>query len=236
MGVVAFEWNERGNNQLLLMMNRDNWYSRAIREVAWNDSEEYLSGHCEANPTLFWLGVSKKGRVAFLVSSTLMLDQIDGIRGPDRYPDVFLRDHTSPQEFAENLVLDEHTDEGHVFSLIVADVNCPSMIHIRKPDADESNFIVERVPSGIHSLSINGLDEGSPRDFRLRDHFERMICNMGNYGATTTLLEIPGFFMYDAQGDDAPFLRTVGSTLRDYQHVGIVNGTHGGTHLEGHVL
>ncbi|CAL9215704.1 unnamed protein product [Arabidopsis halleri] len=209
MGIVAFNWAEGSNNQLTLLMNRDNWENRQI-----------LSGRCEDNGGT-WFGINKRGRVAFLVSAEILLDRVDPDTGSELYPIEFLESNRSPQDFAlhhvaqreeerhNNGELDDPAD-GWSYSLIVADMTLNSMIHIRKPEQEEPDVIIQPVPFGVHTLSpYEGLDSTvSPRDSRLRGLFSQMIGDLGNV-QQPQMKEIAGRFMYNAEGGrDVVFLQT----------------------------
>ncbi|AAF80613.1 F2D10.16 [Arabidopsis thaliana] len=196
MGIVAFEWAEGKTNQLTLLMNRDNWENRQI-----------LSGRCKANNGT-WFGITKGGRVAFLVNTSLLLDRVKSYSGSELYPVRFLEGNMSPEQFANEVkVHEKETNERHAYSLVVADMTSSSMVHILKPSDTKSDVVIETVPFGVHTLSsYEGLDStDSARDLLLRRLFTQMVGNLGNV-QQRQMEEIAGRFMYDAQaGRDAVF-------------------------------
>ncbi|EOA36179.1 hypothetical protein CARUB_v10010044mg [Capsella rubella] len=182
MGILAFKWaaEGEGNNKLTLMMNRDNYVSRVISGASWNS--HILSGRCEYNNGT-WFAISKRGRVAFLMSVTLIVDDFEPDSGCELYPVKFLESNLSPQEFAEQMVQRDGTRQcGWSYSLIVADMNSNSMVHIRKPDKSQPNFMIQTVPFGVHTLSpFEGLDSMTePKDVHLKHRFTQMISGLGN--------------------------------------------------------
>ncbi|EOA28481.1 hypothetical protein CARUB_v10024691mg [Capsella rubella] len=208
MGIVAFNWTEEGNNQLMLLMNRDNWESRVIRATAWDDTEQIVCGRCEENSGT-WLGISKSGRVSFLVGSAITFDQIGHQGSSEMYPVRFLNENSSPMQFAEHLAQDEDLEQWHTYSLIVADLNMQSMVHIRKPLAHETKLIIETVPFGVHTLSRRGLDSTEfLRVTRLRDLFNDLVLEFGDHDQLPPLDQIAGMFMYDSEGTNALCLDT----------------------------
>ncbi|XP_020870093.1 uncharacterized protein LOC9329188 [Arabidopsis lyrata subsp. lyrata] len=210
MGIVAFNWTEGNNNQLTLLMNRDNWENRVISGASWSRNGQILSGRCKANNGT-WFGITKRGRVAFLVNTSLLLDRVKANSGSELYPVHFLEGNMSPDQFANELRLHEkQSNERHVYSLIVADMTSSSMVHILKPLDTKSDVIIETVPFGVHTLSsYQGLDSTeSSRDSRLRGLFSQMIVDLGNI-EKSQMEGIAGRFMYDAAGGrDAVFLQT----------------------------
>ncbi|XP_010477317.1 PREDICTED: uncharacterized protein LOC104756422 [Camelina sativa] len=179
MGIVAFNWAREGNNQLTLVMNRDNWGNRVISKASWDG--HILSGRYEDSKGT-WFAISKRGRVAFLMSRTLLDDDIVPFRGSEFYPSAFLESNMSPWEFAVNVQRERDIQNKLSYSLIVADMASNSMVHIRKPEKDEPNVMIGILPSGVHTLSpLHGLDsEIAVRDTFLRDRFTQMIGHLGN--------------------------------------------------------
>ncbi|EOA29240.1 hypothetical protein CARUB_v10025514mg [Capsella rubella] len=183
MGIVGFNWAEEGNNQLVLLMNRDNWGNRVINEASWNG--QILSGRSADNNGT-WLAISRGGRVAFLMSKALLLDHVVPDSGCELYPHEFLEGNMSPQDFAVQVAQrDVDKQTGLSYSLILADMNSNSMVHMRKPDQDEHqahNMMIEHVPFGLHTVSPDGgLDSAnSVRALRMRDHFNHIIGVLGN--------------------------------------------------------
>ncbi|XP_010500921.1 PREDICTED: uncharacterized protein LOC104778226 [Camelina sativa] len=185
MGVVAFDWAEVGNNQLTLVMNRDNLANREISRASWDGlilSEAswdglILSGRCKDNGGT-WFAISPKGRVAFLMSKTMLKDKVDKVGGPELYPIDFMKSNMSPEEFADHVARCEDQDNGwSYYSLIVADLTLNSMVHIRKPHILAPDVLTKTVPFGVHTLSPDGgLDStDATRDLCLRDYFSQMI-------------------------------------------------------------
>ncbi|EOA37467.1 hypothetical protein CARUB_v10011589mg [Capsella rubella] len=184
MGIVAFEWaaEGEGNNKLTLMMNRENYVKRVISGASWKG--HILSGRCEYNNGT-WFAISMRGRVAFLMSRTLLVDHFVPDGGCELYPVEFLESDLSPQGFADKMVhRDGGRQEGWSYSLIVADMNSNSMFHVWKPykhQPNHSSFLIQPVHFGVHTLSpLDGLDSKTSRDVKLRDHFTQMISGLGN--------------------------------------------------------
>ncbi|EOA28365.1 hypothetical protein CARUB_v10024570mg, partial [Capsella rubella] len=183
----TFNWlEEAGNNQLVLIMNRDNWGNRAINGASWDgwlflEEAKIVCGRCEENSGT-WLGISKSGRVSFLVGSAITFDQIGHQGSSEMYPVRFLNENSSPMQFAEDLAQDEDLKQWHTYSLIVADLNMQSMVHIRKP------------------LAVT----------RLRDLFNELVVLFGDHDQLPPLDQIACVFMYDdSEGTNALCLDTI---------------------------
>ncbi|KAG7592388.1 Transport and Golgi organization protein 2 [Arabidopsis thaliana x Arabidopsis arenosa] len=206
MGIVAFNWAEGNNNQLTLLMNRDNWVHRDISGASWNGNGQILSGRSADNDGT-WFGISRGGRVAFLVSAEILLDHFDPFFASELYPIKFLEGNMTPQAFGNYVAQRGEVGQLLSFSLIVADMTLNSMIHIRKPEQAESNVMIQPVPFGVHTLSpYDGLDSIEPWDLLVFDVFNQMTAELGN-NPLPPPKEIAGIMYDDAEEEDAVFLK-----------------------------
>ncbi|CAH8252994.1 unnamed protein product [Arabidopsis lyrata] len=155
---------------------------RSIRKAAWERDEtgtyQILSGRCEETDGT-WLGISIRGRVAFLVDAWPLLVN-DRFIGAERRTLEFLESNESPEDFAKSLAADTgHTARNTQISyqLIVADIASNSMFYISKPSLSENGIVhIEPVGPGVHTLSSDGLDsEDGRRDLHLKNSFGEMI-------------------------------------------------------------
>ncbi|ESQ34761.1 hypothetical protein EUTSA_v10009925mg [Eutrema salsugineum] len=162
MGLVVFKW---GYNKLTLLQNREQ------QPAAWDDDNQILRGVPEDNFGT-WCGISKRGRVAFVVNSSCSLS-------PSMHrPIDFLRGEMSPMEFARAWSSDndhrlDRISSGLNCFMIVADINANSMVY-----ASKTSPRVLEVAFGVHTLaSVTGLD--SDGDYylvkRQKELFSEMI-------------------------------------------------------------
>ncbi|EOA39310.1 hypothetical protein CARUB_v10012339mg [Capsella rubella] len=200
MGIVAFNWAAEGEGeyQLTLMMNRENYVNRDISGASWNS--HMLCGLCEYNNGT-WFAISTRGRVAFLVSRTLLVDHFYPASGCELYPVEFLESNLSPLAFADKY-------------LIVADMNLNSMVHIRKPEKSQPEIMIQNVPFGVHTLSpFEGLDSTTDvRDVNLRDRFTQMISGLGNNPQPQLEKFARGFMCSPGKGGQGKHLHGTTST------------------------
>ncbi|XP_020869867.1 uncharacterized protein LOC9326449 [Arabidopsis lyrata subsp. lyrata] len=180
--------------------------NRIISGASWNGNGQILSGRSADNNGT-WFGISRGGRVAFLVSVDTLLDHVDPQAGSELYPIEFLEGNMTPQDFANDVAQGEEVDELLSFSLIVADMTLNSMVHIRKPVQAEWNVMIQPVPFGVHTLSpYEGLDAIEPWDLLVFDVFNQMTAELGN-NPLPPLKEIAGIMYDDAEEEDAVFLQ-----------------------------
>ncbi|KFK44182.1 hypothetical protein AALP_AA1G225300 [Arabis alpina] len=172
MGIVAFQW---GENKLTLLQNREKCDSWETKPAIWDEGKKILRSQPDNNLGT-WFGISKKGKVVFLVDPSVS----NKLSLSDLRPVDFLQDEMSPCDYARELSADsvdgETISNGLVYDIIVADINLNSMFYITKKDANKMHVHYEEVEFGAHTLSsVLGLDSKSPKELRMKDLFNEMI-------------------------------------------------------------
>ncbi|TYH30697.1 hypothetical protein ES288_A01G115500v1 [Gossypium darwinii] len=160
MCIAAFIWQAHPLYPLLLLQNRDEYYNRPTKALAWWDVDgcEILGGRDEvAGGT--WLACSRQGRVAFL-TNVLELHHLSGAKTRGDLPLLFLKSTKSPMEFADQLLT--NADQYNGFNLIVADIATKSMVYISNRPKGEPIHI-QQVSPGLHVLSNAKLDSPWPK-------------------------------------------------------------------------
>ncbi|MBA0850260.1 hypothetical protein Goshw_027510 [Gossypium schwendimanii] len=176
MCIAAFIWQAHPLYPLLLLQNRDEYYNRPTKALAWWDVDgcEILGGRDEvAGGT--WLACSRQGRVAFL-TNVLELHHLSGAKTRGDLPLLFLKNTKSPMEFADQLLTNAHQYNG--FNLIVADIATKSMVYISNRPKGEPIHI-QQVSPGLHVLSNAKLDSPIPKALRLRKSIRQMMNKYG---------------------------------------------------------
>ncbi|CAH2036732.1 unnamed protein product [Thlaspi arvense] len=178
--------------------NKASFYDLAIKTAAWDEDNKILAGRCEVNGGT-WCGVSKNGRVAFLVDTALVMNDIK-IRGgaSELIPIRFLKSTMTPKDYAKEVKNAEKEchNESRAYNLIVADVTSKEMYFIKKPLADKTRVDISKVDFGVHTLSLAGLDGGE--DSRLKGLFKEMIDAHKNK-QLPPLKELAQRLMYDPE-------------------------------------
>ncbi|ESQ34762.1 hypothetical protein EUTSA_v10008393mg [Eutrema salsugineum] len=176
MGIVAFQW---GDKQLTLLQNREDLIKRKTEPVAWDEDNKILRGLPE-NSFGTWCGVSRRGRVAFLVDALLH----DNLSPSMFRPVDFLRGEMSPMDFAKEWSADSKCayimNRGLAYHMIVADVNSNSMVYISKTSPGDSIVRTAKVDFGVHSFSTSGLDSQFDKDLHMKTAFCEIIGNKRN--------------------------------------------------------
>ncbi|EOA39147.1 hypothetical protein CARUB_v10012084mg [Capsella rubella] len=186
MGAVAFQWGEE-YNKLTLLMNRDNWESRVIKPAGWLWNDKILRGWSTYNRGT-WFGISKRGRVAFLVDAI----PFNRAAGFECHTLEFLRSNLSPKDFAKSVAGHSQCNHGKAYHLIVADIKSNSMYYICK-ETPESVVHTGAVAPGVHTLTMAGLDRiAYYKDTHLWLSFYEMI----KQGLPPSMKELASKFMY----------------------------------------
>nr|GMD43603.1 transport and Golgi organization 2 homolog [Ipomoea batatas] len=170
MCIAIFIWQAHPKYPFLLLLNRDEYHSRATKAVEWWEGGEILGGRDEVGGGT-WLACSREGRVAFL-TNVLELHALPEARTRGDLPVRFLQSSKSPKEFAKELVKEGHEYNG--FNLIMADFESKSMVYISNRPKGEPISIHEVTP-GIHVLSNAKLDSPWPKSQRLKMNFKKMV-------------------------------------------------------------
>ncbi|CAN6903140.1 unnamed protein product [Brassica oleracea] len=195
-GIMVFDYQKQC---ITLLHNRDNWDERSIEAADW-DYTGILGGLCKSAQNFgVWIGVCKDGRFACLADSCLHDDDDNRVsvvykasHGPCSLPVAYLEGKHTPESFAEwietgmafeNFPRDDPDPREltYTYELIVGDLSTSTVFHISKPVASERVIHTRRVPFGVHTLSLSGLDNiTSLKDTRLRTLFEEHIGSYEN--------------------------------------------------------
>ncbi|CAF2109900.1 hypothetical protein YC2023_101334 [Brassica napus] len=195
-GIMVFDYQKQC---ITLLHNRDNWDERSIEAADW-DYTGILGGLCKSAQNFgVWIGVCKDGRFACLADSCLHDNDDNRVsvvykasHGPCSLPVAYLEGKHTPESFAEwietgmafeNFPRDDPDPREltYTYELIVGDLSTSTVFHISKPVASERVIHTRRVPFGVHTLSLSGLDNiTSLKDTRLRTLFEEHIGSYEN--------------------------------------------------------
>ncbi|KAG5076332.1 hypothetical protein JHK82_055027 [Glycine max] len=176
MCIAVFMWQTHPKYPLILLHNRDEFYSRPTEPLAWWEGETILGGK-DALGGGTWLGSTRDGRIAFLTN----FREVEMLSNPKTRGDLplrFLQGNKSPEEFAEQVV--KEADEYNGFNLVLADICTSSMVYVfNRPNQDHLSLAQVVVTPGIHVLTNAALDAPWPKAERLRHNFKEFIDQYG---------------------------------------------------------
>ncbi|KAJ4846644.1 hypothetical protein Tsubulata_014659 [Turnera subulata] len=220
MCIAAFVWQDHPFYPFLLLLNRDEYHSRATKAVGWwedddddGDGEmEILGGRDEvAGGT--WLACTPRrgGRIAF-VTNVRELPQLPLAKSRGHLPVRFLQSTVKPLEFAKEL--ENELDQYGAFNLIVADITSKSMLYITNRPKEGNSFVTEVSP-GMHILSNASLDTPWPKAQRLAHSLKNLLDRCD--GAELPITEMAEEIMTNTIKDDESKLPQIYPAKFEYQ-------------------
>ncbi|KAK7317934.1 hypothetical protein RJT34_02571 [Clitoria ternatea] len=173
MCIAVFMWQSHPKYPLILLHNRDEFYSRPTEALSWWEGERALGGRDVLGGGT-WLASTRNGRIAFLTNYR-ELQYLPHPKTRGDLPIRFLQSNKSPQEFAEQVLKEAHEYNG--FNLVLADICTSTMVYVsnRPKQAHLS------VAPGIHVLTNAALDAPWPKAERLRHNFKELIDQYGEH-------------------------------------------------------
>ncbi|CAL9215651.1 unnamed protein product [Arabidopsis halleri] len=189
---------------------------RETKPAAWDESNQILSV-LPVHSFGTWFGISKQGRLVFLVNPPKLNNLSPVLRPVD-----FLLREMSPWEFArewsEKSNLAKIMNRGMTYHIVVADINSKSMVYISKGSAKDSNVHTEEVGFGVHTLSSSGLDIQFPEYLHRLKTFSCEIMSDIKDKEVTPMKELAErFTMYDPFETDKEDSEDIFGKVRQYE-------------------
>ena len=190
MCLLVFAWHSHPDYPLILVGNRDEFYTRRTRPAAWwGQAVSLLAGHDEeAGGT--WLGITRRGRFAALTNVRAPTER--NPHAPSRGA-LVLSALQAPQRSGE--WLEAHapkTAAYNGFNLLVGDV----LPHDSDPDASGLQYYSNRLDQaprslapGIYGLSNGFLDTPWPKVTRAVGNFACAVASSVNIERLVRLME-----------------------------------------------
>jgi uncharacterized protein with NRDE domain len=128
MCLIAWNWLPASDTPLLLLGNRDEFYTRPTRALHWWDDGIILAGQdLQAGGT--WLGVSRSGRLAALTNVREPDAMREGTPSRGELVAAFLRDDSCTEDYLQSLAL--RAQDYNPFNLLVFDGESLMGMHSR---------------------------------------------------------------------------------------------------------
>ncbi|XP_050208143.1 uncharacterized protein LOC126657487 isoform X2 [Mercurialis annua] len=191
MCIAIFLWQAHPCYPFLLLLNRDEFYSRPTKPLSWWGIENQILGGRDEQAGGTWLACTKDGKIAF-ITNVRELRSIPSANSRGDLPLNFLQSNKSPKEFVEDLA--KEADKYSGFNLILADIRTKSMVYITNRSKTEDSFVTD-VPPGMHVLSNASLNSPWPKAERLSHNLKEFLDKYGEmegrYGTrSTTVLSV----------------------------------------------
>ena len=154
MCLIIFAYRSHPDYRLVLAANRDEFYNRPTRQVAfWDDASEILAGRdLKAGGT--WLGITRTGRFAAITNfREVDLTKADAPSRGDLVRD-FLVGNSTPYHYLRTVHAKGRTYNG--FNLIIGDTK--DLLYYSNRDGN-----IRNIEPGIHGLSNHFLNTAWPK-------------------------------------------------------------------------
>ncbi|KAM7470988.1 hypothetical protein LguiA_009171 [Lonicera macranthoides] len=174
MCIAVFIWQAHPLYPFLLFLNRDEYYNRPTKPLAWWEGDEILGGR-DGLAGGTWLACSRDGRVAFL-TNVREVQSLAEVKSRGDLVVRFLESKKNPLEFAEEVVIE--ADQYNGFNLILADISSMTMVYVTNRPK-ENICITNMVSPGIHVLSNASLDSPWPKAQRLEHNLRGLLDTYG---------------------------------------------------------
>ena len=153
MCLLAFAWEAHPRWQLLLLSNRDEFYPRPTAALTrWSDFPLIAGRDLEASGT--WLGVASERRCAVVTNVLNVHDKYQGLSRGLLVRDYLTADVTTVTHMQG---LQATAEKFSPFNLLAFDADDAFYI------SNRPYVMMQRVPSGVHSLSNAHLNTSWPK-------------------------------------------------------------------------
>ncbi len=183
MCTILFSYEQRENEPLILLANRDEFYDRpTIPAGTWEDEPGILAGRDLVGGGT-WLGVTTEGRIA-AVTNYRDANQTSGTRSRGELVANYLRSNSAPLDYMNEIA--GSADDYSGFNLLTG---------LFTPDATEMYYFsnrregILRLEPGLYGVSNHLLDTPWQKTVRGKSGLSRILSNEGvNKGAFFELL------------------------------------------------
>lgn len=165
MCVIAWNWQPASATPLLLLANRDEFYSRSARPLRWWDGGSLLAGQdLQAGGT--WLGISRSGRLAALTNYRAPTPPRDGTPSRGELVANFLKSEASAAQFLHTLA--RRADHYNPFNLLLFD-------GVQLMGLESRRAKVLEMPTGVGAVSNADFQTPWPKVTRLKQGLQSCL-------------------------------------------------------------
>ncbi len=169
MCLIAWNWQPGSATPLLLLSNRDEFYTRAALPVHWwetPDTEPRVLAGKDLQGGGTWLGISRSGRLAALTNFRSMEPQRTDAPSRGELVAGFLHSDTPADEFLEDLA--HKANDYNPFNLLVCDGRQLLGLHSRTAH-------IQTLPVGLGGVSNAEFHTPWPKLTQLRQRLQAQI-------------------------------------------------------------
>lgn len=178
MCLIAWNWQPESQTPLLLVANRDEFYARPTKPLAWWEDADILAGRdLQAGGT--WLGVSRSGRLAALTNHRDPANVRADAPSRGELVSAFLQANTSAEDYLTELA--RRADAYNPFNLLVFDGHALMGLESRHAK-------VLTLPSGIGAVSNADFLTPWPKLTTLKNSLQSLLAQ--THPSDAELLEL----------------------------------------------
>jgi uncharacterized protein with NRDE domain len=168
MCLILFSYNNHPEYRLIVVANRDEFYSRPTAPAAyWKDDSNIVGGR-DLEKMGTWMGITKKGRFAAITNYRDPSFEMKNAKSRGELVSNYLGGNDSPMEYLNKAKYESDLYNG--FNLLVGDLS--SLLYF----SNRNNEIVE-VSQGVHGLSNHILDTPWPKVKKGKNALKKNIEN-----------------------------------------------------------
>ena len=166
MCLIVFAYRSHPDYRLILAANRDEFYNRPTRPVAyWDDASGILAGRdLKAGGT--WLGITRAGRFAAITNYREVSSNSEGAPSRGDLVRDFLIGNSTPHDYLKTVRDKGPTYNG--FNLIVGDTK--DLLYF-----SNKNERIRNIEPGVHGLSNHLLDTPWPKVIQGTSRFHSLM-------------------------------------------------------------
>ncbi len=165
MCLIVWNWQPASATPLLLLANRDEFYSRAALPLHWWDSGTVLAGRdLQAGGT--WLGMDRKGRLAALTNYRAPVPPRDDTPSRGELVTDFLASEVSAAQFLQTLL--PRAGDYNPFNLLVFD-------GVQLMGLESRHGKVREMPTGVGAVSNADFQTPWPKVTRLKQGLQSCL-------------------------------------------------------------
>lgn len=166
MCLIVFAYRSHPDYRLILAANRDEFYSRPTRQVAyWDDAPGILAGRdLKAGGT--WLGITRAGRFAAITNYREVNSNKEGAPSRGDLVRDFLIGNSTPHDYLKSVGGKGHLYNG--FNLIAGDTK--ELLYF-----SNKNERIRNIKPGVHGLSNHLLDTPWPKVIQGTSRFHSLM-------------------------------------------------------------
>jgi len=166
MCTIAFSYQMHSQFPLIIISNRDEFYSRPTQKAKFWHENEHVFGGIDLLKSGTWLGITKEKKFSFLTNYRNASRHLENPRSRGLLTKAYLMGSLSPKKYVTDL--HGNLNQYDPFNLFVGDMH--ELYYL-----NNINCNIEKVSPGIHAISNAFLDESWPKVDEIKCRFKSCV-------------------------------------------------------------